>query len=212
MRTKLSVLLILSVPFLFLTCNQEPKNETAVDPNGCQYSYDPGVTELKWTAFKFTEKVGVGGTFGNIKVDSLEKAPSVAAAVNGMKFKIDTGSVNSNHEERDGRIRSFFFGNMTDGTEIRGSIQGIGSEATGEAKLNLTINGNTSAVPVQYKVMNGNEVEIWGKLNMTSWKTEKSLDALNEACYDLHKGEDGISKLWPEVEVRAYTRLKKDCP
>ncbi len=38
-------------------------------------------------------------------------------------------------------------------------------------------------------------------LDLYNWKGEKALKSLNKECYELHAGLDGISKLWPDVDV-----------
>ena len=36
----------------------------------------------------------------------------------------------------------------------------------------------------------------------------KAMESLNKVCFDLHKGPDGISKTWSEVEINVATYLK----
>ncbi|MFT5582308.1 MAG: hypothetical protein ACI9G9_001573 [Psychromonas sp.] len=35
--------------------------------------------------------------------------------------------------------------------------------------------------------------------------------ALNTICKDLHTGDDGVSKLWSEVDLNFSTVLQTDC-
>ncbi len=38
-------------------------------------------------------------------------------------------------------------------------------------------------------------------LDVLLWNGEEALKTLNKECYELHTGTDGISKLWPDVDV-----------
>ena len=212
MKLRVQLILFLFLAGFLVSCEKQTDRKSSENREGCTFQYNPGATELKWTAFKFTEKVGVGGTFDRFSVENATKANDPFAALTGLRFNIDTSSVNSNHKERDGRIRSYFFGSMESGKMISGRIVEFEGTESGKARMEIIMNGISRVQELQYKLMNGMEVEIWGKIQVTDWKSEKSLDSLNEVCYDLHKGEDGISKLWPEVEIRAYTRLEKTCP
>ena len=45
-------------------------------------------------------------------------------------------------------------------------------------------------------------------LHTPDWNADAGLAALNNECEELHKGEDGISKLWPDVNVTVVSRLQ----
>lgn len=210
------VSLLLILPALTLSCSEE-KTEKEVSMNGknCRYTYTPESTELKWTAFKFTEKVGVGGTFDRYSVKNVNTASSVREAVNGLHFEIETDSVNSKNPERDARIQNFFFHKMTEPGKIMGSIDLDPLEegkTGGTGTMQISLNGIQRNVPMNYKIMKDSEVEIWGNIDVNQWNAQDGLHALNEECKDLHTGKDGVSKLWSEVEFRAYTHLNVDCP
>ena len=53
-------------------------------------------------------------------------------------------------------------------------------------------------------------VELEGTLNLEDFKAESALASISEACFDLHKGADGISKTWSEVGISAVVYLKKE--
>ena len=52
------------------SCGGEKKTteDTTQPEKSCFYSYNAGSTVLEWTAFKFTEKTGVKGTFNKITI------------------------------------------------------------------------------------------------------------------------------------------------
>lgn len=48
-------------------------------------------------------------------------------------------------------------------------------------------------------------------VDVASWNGLPGITALNTVCEDLHTGEDGVSKLWSEVQLSFSTTLKSDC-
>lgn len=180
--------------------------------NGCSFSYNPAATEFKWTAFKFTEKVGVGGTFDSYQVSGVDAASSPHALLSGLKFTIVNDSINSANPERDARLKVNFFKAMDEPGNINGEIIEIAEGDTGSGKLSLTLNGIQKTVEFNYKIMRGNEIEIWTSVDLRDWQLNHALESLNEVCKDLHTGKDGLSKLWPDVEIRAFSRLNMNCP
>ena len=38
-----------------------------------------------------------------------------------------------------------------------------------------------------------------------------SLDSLNGVCTAVHTGKDGVSVLWPDVEIEVFADFKSDC-
>ena len=46
-------------------------------------------------------------------------------------------------------------------------------------------------------------------MNMEDWKATKAIATLNKACFELHKGADGISKTWNEVLVKVEVHVDK---
>ncbi|MCE9501370.1 MAG: hypothetical protein K8R21_12860 [Leptospira sp.] len=58
----------LATPLFFLFLTSEIFSES------CDYSYNPSATSVQWTAYKFTEKTGVKGTFKKITVTGQKKS------------------------------------------------------------------------------------------------------------------------------------------
>jgi hypothetical protein len=56
--------------------------------------------------------------------------------------------------------------------------------------------------------VNGNEIQLDATLQLADWKAEPSVASLNEVCSDLHKGEDGESILWPDVDIHITSQLR----
>lgn len=207
-----------SAVVLFAACGDATttKDTTAPEvgaPKGpvCTYSYNAGTTQMQWEAYKFTEKKGVKGTFTDVKVSGVQDATEPARVFEHATFDITTGSVSSGDATRDPKITEHFFGKMTSGEHLTGSVTSVeGTETSGTIVFNLSMNGTEKAVEGTYTVT-GNELELTAALSVSDWGGDAAIASLNEACKDLHKGPDGSSKLWPDVTVSISTTLNKAC-
>ncbi|XDD46700.1 YceI family protein [Leptospira sp. WS39.C2] len=176
----------------------------------CIYEYDPNKTSLEWTAFKFTEKTGVKGKFDTIRVIGKTKDKTKFGVAEKMKFQIDSFSVNSANPDRDAKIKKYFFGSVKGNQKITGHFSDISSGETGTAKLNLQFGKSKTSVPVNF-VWKEDTVEVVGTVDVATLGLTLGLSKLNAECNDLHKGADGVSKLWPTVDVKVISTLKKVC-
>ncbi|MBD79194.1 MAG: hypothetical protein CL840_09765 [Crocinitomicaceae bacterium] len=174
----------------------------------CKYAYS-GETSVKWTAFKFTDKVGVGGTLDSTKVKTVASVEEPYLILQDMEFELYTASVNTNNPDRDKKITSFFFGSMESSDLISGKVMEMtGNAREGSLMISLSINGQAFSQQMKYFV-EGNSVTINGQINLSNWNAEGSIDALNNVCKDLHTGEDGVTKLWPDVDIEVVSILKE---
>lgn len=212
MKISKSLMLGLWSASLFFACgsNTTSKEETSesatVADEACTYSYISDSTKLKWTAYKFTKKTGVSGTFDQIVVSNTKSADSPVEVLAGSEFNISTASVNSGNLERDPKLVSFFFNQLV-GTDIIGKINSINN---GDAVVSITMNGKT--VDIVGKLMEeGNRVTLTASVDMTDFEGLDAVTSLNEVCSAKHTDEDGESKLWPDVDIVVSTVLRKEC-
>ncbi|HCQ29547.1 MAG TPA: hypothetical protein DIU39_04625 [Flavobacteriales bacterium] len=187
-------------------------NEAAKETIACFYSYNPANTTLKWEAFKTTNRVAVGGTFNTINVKTaIDSSSKIEEVIESIKFAIPTNTVNSNNEGRDEKIAKFFFGNMKGGDLIIGQVKELqGDDKQGKAVFYLTLNDVEKEVTFDYTIDDAT-VKMQGSINLEDFMATDAVNALNEQCYDLHKGEDGVSKLWPDVSLSFETTFNKYC-
>ena len=55
-------------------------------------------------------------------------------------------------------------------------------------------------------------IQIKGSIDLVeSLGALKAFESISNKCYDLHKGPDGISKTWKEVEVLIKAPIIKSC-
>jgi len=45
-------------------------------------------------------------------------------------------------------------------------------------------------------------------MNLDTWNGQTAVASLNEACKDLHKGADGVSKTWNEVAIEVTSSFQ----
>ncbi|MGV3667460.1 MAG: YceI family protein [Leptospira bouyouniensis] len=176
----------------------------------CVYEYDPTQTNLEWTAFKFTEKTGVKGKFDTIRVIGNTKDKSKFGVAEKIRFQIDSLSVNSSNPDRDSKIKKLFFGSVKGNQKLIGNFSEISAGETGTAKLNLQFGKSKTIIPVNF-VWKENTVEVNGTVDVVTLGLSQGLNKLNAECNDLHKGADGVSKLWPTVDVKVVSTVKKVC-
>lgn len=176
----------------------------------CIYEYDPSKTSLEWTAFKFTEKTGVKGKFDSIRVFGKTKDKSKYTISEKIKFQIDSLSINSANPDRDAKIKKFFFGSVKGNQKLTGNFSEIAAGESGNAKLNLQYGKFKTSLPVSF-VWKEDTVEVVGTVDVATLGLTQGLAKLNAECNDLHKGSDGVSKLWPTVDVKVVSTFKKVC-
>ena len=69
------------------------------------------------------------------------------------------------------------------------------------------MNGVTIKVPVNV-IFEDNLFHISSNIKLGEFNALSMLENLNKACFELHKGADGISKTWEEVDVEATISFK----
>lgn len=67
--------------------------------------------------------------------------------------------------------------------------------------MTLTMNDVTKQIVTEYTYEN-KVFTLTSTLNLVEFGGEKAVAAINEACLELHKGKDGISKTWNLVDIK----------
>jgi len=195
--TIISLTIILS--FAILSCKKEIKKEPA------QFSIEQKTITVKWTGYKTTDKIAVNGEFKEIKISNSNKSATAVEALNGAQFEIPISSLASGNNERDGKLKQLFFGVMDATLSLTGTLN-LKTDGTGN--INLLMNGVQQKIPVTY-ITSGQLVELEGTINLDDYNTQAALASLAKACFDQHKGPDGVSKTWNEVAIGAAVYLSK---
>lgn len=201
-------LLLLALTLVTTACKDEKKATDTTEKEVVKtekFVVKPEATSVKWTAYKTTEKKGVGGEFTSVKFD-VKEGSSAQEALNNLKFSIPISSLFTNDatNTRDAKIKTFFFGKMLDTDMLKGTISYDGDKCSAA----LTMNGVTNDLPLEVSITDGRRVSMTGVMNLAEWNALDALSALNKVCYDLHKGPDGISKTWEDVAIEVSTYLR----
>ena len=201
-----------TVPFLFsllvYSCNTREKKESGPthaknSSKERHYTFDHSGISLQWTAYKFTEKLGVSGTFDELEVRPENGPGTISDLLKDTEIAIHTHSVNSDNEIRDPKLRASFFKVLNTDT-IRGKILNAENDS---GSLELIMNKLSNEVVYKY-ALKEDTLHLTAHLNIPLWNGQEALDSLNKACYVLHTGTDGVSKLWPDVDVLVKIPIK----
>lgn len=200
--------------FTLSSCGGEEKTEEVVietTEQTCFYTYAEGSAQVRWTAFKTTDKVAVGGQFDQVNVVAGEKSTKITDVLETIKFNIPTASTNTANEDRDAKIVKSFFGAMEATDIILGQVKSAeGDNLAGTCIVYLTLNNVEKEVILNYTVEDAT-VKLIGEIDLLNFGAEGAITSLNKICGVLHTGADGITKTWSTVELAIEATLTKDC-
>lgn len=166
--------------------------------------YNNANTQVVWTAFKTTDKVGVTGQFTEFEVEGTKESTVAYEVIEGASILINTESVATNNAVRDGRIVNNFFKIFSNSEQIIAKVKSLNDKV---GVLEITLNENTMEVPVNV-ITKDKEISLEGKIDLNIFDGQAAVDSLNTVCLEVHKGADGVTKLWPDVEIFVRTTLE----
>lgn len=183
------------------------KNPTKVSEKTSENSFqvEDSTASVKWTAYKTTEKLPVSGVFKTINITKSNAGLTAELALNNLEFSIPVSSLFSNNAERDDKLVNLFFGVMANTSLLTGTIHVDGDNI---GSLDVVMNGVTNELPLTFTSV-GDTINFKGVMTLPNWNIGKAFDSLKKACFDQHKGTDGISKTWDDVLIEASVVVKK---
>ena len=180
----------------------------------CSYLPSPASLSVQWTGFKTNQKVAVPGKF--LKVKNMKKLgasyPNLKALLRTFIVQVDITSADTGNPPRDQTLKEKFF-NVLAGNRISTAyLTGIKekSESNGTATMILRFNKKVKKVPVTYTYADGT-LSLNGTFDILNFSAYRAFESLNQACLELHKGTDGASKTWSEVEFMASGKVTEQC-
>lgn len=183
----------------------------------CKYEVVRETTKIGWTAFKTMKKVAVKGEMPGFSLKPSKKGAkydSISGLMNKVEAEIDSTKVSTGNPTRDETLAKHFFAQMK-GLIIKAEFEDAKASATdpnsGTAMLEIKMNGQRQKVPATWKYVSSDGLEAHAVIDVLKFHGDKAMAELNKACVDLHKGEDGVSKTWSEVEVHLWAKLKEHC-
>lgn len=201
---------------LFTFCNNQNKTESTqntIKQDQVSYKLDmnynperPDNTEINWYAYKTNEKIKVSGSFSEFSSDRENQAfNSIDDLVEGLYFSISSLSSSSGDETRDLNIKDYFFKHLTHNFEINGTL---GKPVNDSIDIFFDIFEKNKPIRFAYSSFvipdckYGNQIiEINGKINLVNQFDGLAYTSIHTKCIHLHKGADGISRTWEEVDV-----------
>jgi len=198
--------ILLSISIVLGACGKKTSDSDQQAESTPQYKLNLHNANLQWEAYKFTERKGVKGSFDSIVYEQAVDTGSMEELISGLGFEIHTASVNSGDEIRDPKIITHFFGSMLSSEVIHGKISSFEMTSDFEAAVNvdITMNDKTVSVPSTIQFLDA-VVQLKTVIDLAQWEAAPAVDSLNRVCEDLHKGSDGLSKLWPDVAITVNT-------
>ena len=197
---------------IVITATSSPSADAA---KNCVYSTDPSTIAVQWTAFKTNDKVPVHGKFNTIKqLRKLEKSyTTVAQLLKAATIEIDLISSDTAAPPRDETLKEHFFKKLKGKFLVTGTLTQIKAKPdnSGTASMNLKFNDQTKRIPVTFSLTKEGQFSLNGKMDLVNFTAHEALESLSKACHDLHKGSDGVSKTWSEVEFTVTTQIKENC-
>ena len=196
----------------FFSCISGEKSPVAMNNqnDNCVFSCDLNQVSVIWSGFKTTEKIKVTGQFKKFKskkASNNKSFQSVQDLIEGLDFVIDSQSSVSGDPVRDLNLRDAFFRYFVEKFMISGvfgKIQGdsisVSLNLMGQKNFKLGISYTNEVVNIK------GSVDLIKQLN-----ANMAFEAIQRKCYDLHKGPDGNSKTWSDVEIHIKAPITTKC-
>jgi polyisoprenoid-binding protein YceI len=195
--------------FFFIVAQSLMASASIADGKRCTYELEKESVHVGWTAFKTTQKLAVNGAFKGVHVEGGHpQAETISDLLQGLKVTVDAFSVDTANPARDKTLVEFFFKKLS--PVISGEVKSA-SVKDQSFILQLSLNGRSREIPFHYHSDDRKNFKASGTLNITEFGAQKALMSLNKQCYDLHKGPDGVSKTWSEVELNLSGALVSHC-
>jgi polyisoprenoid-binding protein YceI len=190
--------------------NEEAKLKVKKIEN-CVYAFSAEKSTLDWTAYKFTRKAGVSGTFTQLQVEGQKNGAVPKDIIESLSFSIPTSTVETNNVDRNKKIDSLFFDGLEKTALITGKVVSLSDN--GKATMMIKMNDIEKEVVGDY-TLEDNKFSFKTEISVDDWNAQEQLKSLNIACKDLHtdvENGDTESKLWPDVSISFSTELIKQC-
>ena len=197
--------------------NQNSKSDaqatkaTSEPSQTCTYQVKSAKPE--WTAYKFTDKVPVGGTFNTYTLSETQSAGSLSDAFKGIAITIDASSVESNNPARNTTITEQYFAKFAPQHNLKANVvSSSGDNTKGTMSINLEMNGVAKSLSFNYTYEAAKGLlEATSVMDMMDFNLQTPFNSIHEACKTLHTGPDGVAKTWTEVALKVTAEVVENC-
>ena len=162
--------------------------------------------EVKFTGYKFLEKVGVSGTFRSISWDYPANAKNVKQLIEETSARIDSYSIDANVEARNINITEALFKNWG-GRYIKVDLNSYNASAK-TAKADITVGDKKNTTIFQVHQLK-NKLIFTSSIDVLEMGFGNSFSKLAKRCSDWHTGSDGVTKTWSTVDLEVKVALAK---
>lgn len=164
-----------------------------------------------WTAYKYTKKAPVSGTFNIFKLSTAKPGKNLMEALKGLTINIDPKSVESKNAPRNVTIATKFFAIFLKPKAITGEIVAVkGDDKKGTIDIKVGMNGQEKTIQFAY-TMEGDTLIAQKSIDMMTFGMKAALGSLHKSCKKLHTGKDGKSKTWTDVLLKVTATITKTC-
>ena len=202
MKKFILLILVLTISLNTISCKKKETKENKVEKG---FIVDTNKSEIHWTAYKTTDKVPVKGKFTKLNITKNSQGKTYAETLNGTEFSIPVSSIFSNNADRDYKLKTLFFGVMKNADLLSGTIH-IDDATSGYVDFDM--NGVVEKLAFEYRTTE-NSIQISSIMDTSSWQAQAAIASINNACLELHKGTDGVSKTWSDVSIDLSVYYKK---
>ena len=176
-------------------------------------TYEIKSAKPEWTAYKFTNKAPVGGTFNSYTLSETQSATALTKAFDGLSIEIDASSVESNNPQRNTTITEQYFAKFAPQHTLKANVvSSKGDNTKGTMNINIEMNGVSKTLPFSYTYESTKGVlEAKSVMDMMDFNLKGPFDSIHEACKTLHTGPDGVAKTWTEVALQVTAEVIETC-
>ncbi len=170
-------------------------------------SIDTTKVSAAFSAFKTAKKQKVDGTFKDIIFKFPKTQDSITSTLSGASATMNAMDVTFNDPQIDTKVKNLFFSQFKKDKKERQLIkvtfkEVIEGENLGTILANVSMNGKTQKIPMQYTISNGKLIAK-GVLDVLDFGLAEAFKSLADGCKDLH---EGIS--WTQVEIYFEAPIK----
>lgn len=184
----------------------------------CNYEVDSTSVRVDWTAFKTSQKVGVSGNFAEVVLAGELSNRDISKLFEDLEAEISLApaSIKTGNPARDQTLFDHFF-KLFAHSKVEDAIHGQikkmkfnKDRSGGTFDLKVTMNNKTKLVPFKFDLVKG-DFTATGSIDVLDFGLSKALADLHKACEALHTGADGVSKTWPNVDLKLVAKIKSNC-
>ena len=205
-RTFLTILLISTV-VVISSCTKNNKEDLLHD--NCTYMYMPNNSSVTWTAYKYTNKVGVSGDFDQFNITTTNtECHNIEDVLQHAKIELTADALLGDQSKKASNLSTMFFGKLRS-KKVSGEVLSVDAKNQ-LAEIELTFNKVTRKLNCRYDA-DQYQIELMTTINLQDFQAESCIDSLNTVCGELHKGADGIMMTWLDVDVKVVAGLQRVC-